>query len=187
MKKQLLASIEHRFSPMIFSDREVSDEDMQLLFQAARWASSSYNKQPWLFLWSRKGSKGFEQLFSFLSEYNQAWVRTAPVLMLSLAQWRDEKDEENYYALYDLGQAVSAMAIQASSMGIQLHQMAGFDHVKAREELKIPASYHIGSMIALGYPGDVNQLSGHFYERATQQRERKPLDMIAVAPDYFQK
>lgn len=185
MKKQLLLAIKNRFSPMIYSDKDITNEKMYLIFSAAQLTASCYNKQPWLFLWSKKGMNEFNILFSLLSEYNQLWANTAPILMLSIALNIDENGKENSYALFDLGQAVASMAIQASYMGIQLHQMAGFNHIKARQELSIPKEYLIGSMIAMGYPGNISELTDHLYERAIQKRTRKHVSEFAVSVDFF--
>jgi len=187
MKTQITESIQNRYSPMIFNDTKVSEETMNLLLTAATLAASSYNSQPWRFIWAEKGSEGYEKLRSLLSEYNQAWTATAPVLMLSLTLHVDEKGNSNYYSLHDLGQAVSSMAIQASSMGLQLHQMGGFDMVMAREVLKMPESYLPGAMIALGYPGDKSLLSGHFLDRANEPRIRLSIDEVSGNIEMFSK
>lgn len=187
MKPQLLQPIQHRFSPLIFNEEPVRQEDLETLFEAASWAASSYNAQPWIFIYERKGTEGFAVLQSLLTDYNIHWTSSAQILMLSVSKVIDDKGRENYYALYDLGQAVSSMAIQASSMGIQIHQMGGFDRIKARETLGIPSEYQIGSMIALGYPGDIEKLEEPFKERASGQRIRKEVHDISAHTDVFSK
>ena len=185
MKTHISEIISNRYSPMIFETRAVSDEDMQILLEAASLAASSYNAQPWRFIFAFRGTEEYELLRSLLSEYNQNWTSGAPVLILSLAQHIDEKGNVNYYGMYDLGQAVSSMALQASSMDMQIHQMGGFDMNKTRELLKIPASYLPGAMIALGYPGDKTKLEGHFRDRAHEPRVRKSVSEISGGTDFF--
>ncbi len=187
MKSNLLSSIQNRFSPMIFNERHVSDEDLDMLFSAASWAASSFNAQPWFFIFEKRESEGFSLLQSLLTDYNQQWTSTAQVLILTLSRWIDEKERENDYALYDLGQAVSSLALQASSMGLQIHQMGGFDHDKTRELLKIPSDFKIGTMIALGYPGDIDLLEDPFRKRALQERVRKEISEISANTDVFRK
>ncbi len=185
MKIHISELISNRYSPMIFDTKAVSGEDIKVLLEAASLAASSYNAQPWRFIYALKGTKDYELLYSLLSDYNQNWTKDAPVLVLSVAQHIDENDKMNYYGMHDLGQAVSSMAVQASYMGIQIHQMGGFDMDKARELLKIPASYIPGAMIAIGYPGDKTKLEGHFRDRAHEPRVRKPISEISGGVNFF--
>jgi nitroreductase len=179
MKKQITELVQNRYSPMIFEDRKVSEETMNQLITAATLAASSYNAQPWRFIWAEKGSEDYAKLRSLLSEYNQTWTATAPILMLTLSLHIDDKGRQNYFSLYDLGQAVSSMAIQAVSIGLQLHQMGGFDMDMARKITKMPDTYLPGAMIAIGYPGDKSQLTGHFLERANEPRVRLSVDKVS--------
>ena len=185
MKKQIIQAIKERYSPLIFDNKEILEEIMTVLLESGTLAASSYNNQPWRFIWAAKGTEGYEKLYSFLSEYNQEWTSTAPVLMIAIAEVVNEKGKGNYHALYDLGQAVSSMAVQASSMGIQFHQMGGFDCAKATEELKVSSNFALVSMIAMGYPGDKNLLNEHFYKRAHEPRVRKSLKEISGGVDFF--
>lgn len=187
MKTNILHAIHNRFSPMIFENKSIDQETMSVLFEAATLAASSFNAQPWRFIWAAKGTDQYELLRSFLSDYNKNWTSTAPVLMIAIAQNVTEKGENNYFALFDLGQSVSSMAIQASSMGIQLHQMGGFDMEKAASELGLPSGYSVGSMIALGYPGDKSLLEGHFSQRANEPRVRKSVAEISGGTVFFRK
>jgi nitroreductase len=187
MKPQIAESINNRFSPMIFEDKSLNMDQVNTVFEAGTLAASSYNAQPWMFIYGEKGTSDYEELRSLLSEYNQVWTADATILVLTLARHLDEKGEPNYFALYDLGQAVSSMAIQASHMGLQLHQMGGYDMVKAREVLNIPHEYITGSIFALGVPGDKSNLEGHFKERAHEPRMRKPITEISGGVSLFRK
>ncbi len=187
MNANILIAIQSRFSPMIFEDRSIDKETLNVLFEAATLAASSYNAQPWRFIWAEKGTDQYELLRSFLSDYNQNWTLTAPILMITVAQIFTENGENNYFALFDLGQSVSSMAIQASSMGIQLHQMGGFDMGKAASELDLPSGYSVGSMIALGYPGNKSLLEVHSAKRSNEPRIRKSVTEISGGTDFFRK
>jgi len=178
--------IEQRFSPMIFSDKAVSQEDVQTMLNAATWAASAYNAQPWRFIYGLKGSKTYDVLFNLMVEYNQNWAKTAPMLMLSIAEMKNSHSGDlNYWAMHDLGMAASSMVLQASSMGIQLHQMGGFDMDRARAELNIPESYVPVAMIAVGYPGNPETLDETFKKRANEKRMRKPIQEVAGDMSFF--
>jgi len=186
MEKSVSELIRNRFSPMIFDDKVITQNQIETLLTSATLSASSYNSQPWIFIYGQKGSKDYEVLRDLLSDYNKKWTITAPVLMLGIAKIKNEKGENNYYAMYDVGQAVSSMAIQASSMGLQIHQMGGYDINKAIEVLSIPSDYIPASIFAIGYPGDKSKLYGHFKERASEPRVRKPFNEISGGTNYFQ-
>lgn len=173
----VLPIFHERWSPRSFSDRAVSRESLAKVFEAARWAASSYNEQPWRFLVGRRGSATYDKIFESLGEFNQKWARTAPVLILGAALTHFSHNKTpNRFALYDLGAAASYMTLEAASLGLATHQMAGFDQDKARELLGVPADYLIGSVIALGYQDDPEKLGDQtLIEREVSPRERKPL------------
>lgn len=169
----ILQPIAGRWSPRSFAALAVEPEQLETLFEAARWSASAMNEQPWRFILGVKGNPGWETLFGCLDEWNQKWAYTAPVLLLALGKQRYASgNKPNAYAAYDTGQAVSAMSIQAASMGLLLHQMAGFSVSKAVEHLAIPEGYLPLTMIALGYPGDPEQLEEPYRSRETTARER---------------
>ena len=166
-----------RWSPRSFSDREVSLNDLAKVFEAARWAASSYNEQPWRFLVGTRNSSAYKKIFDSLMPFNQAWAVSAPVLILGAAKTRfSHNDSPNRVALYDLGAAASYLTLQAASLGISTHQMAGFDEAAARQAFEIPDVYVLGAVIALGYQGEPGALAN---EQARAQevapRTRKPL------------
>jgi nitroreductase len=173
----------HRWSPRSFADREVSPATLAKVFEAARWAASSYNEQPWRFFVGMRGSNTWQRIFEALYENNQAWAKSAPVLMVNAAHTKfTHNGTPNRVALYDLGAAASYMTLQASALGLATHQMAGFDTEKARRALHIPEDYVMGAAIALGYQGDPAALPN---EKLIQQeiapRTRKALEEIVLA------
>jgi nitroreductase len=171
----VLPIFHERWSPRSFSDREVSNEALTKVFEAARWAASSYNEQPWRFLVGRRSSETYKKIFESLGEFNQKWARTAPILILGVAHSLTHNNTPNRFAFYDLGAAASYMTLEAASLGLHTHQMAGFDQDKARELLGIPAEYLIGSVIALGYQDEPSKLGDdRLITQETAPRYRKP-------------
>lgn len=176
----VLPVFHERWSPRSFQDRDVSRETLAKVFEAARWAASSNNEQPWRFLVGVRGSETYQKIFESMVEFNQAWARTAPVLMLGVALGKFSRGGAgNRHALYDLGAAASYMTLQAAALGVATHQMAGFDPDKARTLLGIPEDYLIGAVIALGYQDDPARLADPvLIEREIAPRTRKPLREI---------
>ncbi|MEO6882956.1 MAG: nitroreductase family protein [Bacteroidia bacterium] len=176
----LIDPIKNRYSPIIFENKDIEKEKMELLFEAARWAASCNNEQSWRFIYAHKHqTELYSKLFDCLADFNKAWVVSAPVLMLSIAKKNFTYNEKpNPFAMYDLGQAVSSLSIQASSMGLAIHQMGGYDVEKAKQVFSLGESFQPASMIAMGYPGDINQLSGAMLDRAKNPRARKNVEEI---------
>ncbi|MGA2631615.1 MAG: nitroreductase family protein [Terriglobia bacterium] len=145
--------IARRWSPREFSSRPVEPEKLASLFEAARWAPSSYNQQPWNFVVARRENPAdFERLLGLLAEQNATWARSAPVLAISVAQRNfTHNGQPNRFAFHDVGQAVAYLTLQATALGLSVHQMGGFDVERARELLAIPAGYEPVAAIALGY------------------------------------
>jgi nitroreductase len=170
--------IRRRWSPRAFADIPIEPDKLLSLFEAARWAASASNEQPWAFLLAtRADPQNFEALAGVLVESNRAWAGSAPVLILTLAHTQFQKDgRPNRHALYDLGQAAANLALQATSLGLVTHPMAGFNVEAARERFAVPAGWEPVSVIALGYPGDPDSLSEKLRQRETSPRRRKPLD-----------
>jgi len=163
-----------RWSTRAFSDRSVDRETLASLFEAARWAPSSGNGQPWSFLVATKeDAAGHERLASVLNPGN-AWARSAPVLALSVATL-DRSDKPNRHAYHDLGLATENMVIQAHSMGLAVHMMGGFNVEMAREVFEVPARHDPVTMIAIGYPGDPASLPEDLRAKDLAPRQRKPI------------
>ncbi|MBN2616625.1 MAG: nitroreductase family protein [Bacteroidales bacterium] len=166
-----------RWSPRGYSDREVREEQIHALLEAARWAPSANNAQPWRFVVTRKGDERFAKILDAMSDWNKRWVQHVPVLVLNLAQKEFSfKQEVNPTAQYDLGQAVFAMALKAVDLGLVAHQMSGFDHEKVLKDLDIPDGYEAVSTIAFGYLGDDSNLPDDLKESEKRERIRKPID-----------
>jgi nitroreductase len=170
--------IKRRWSPRAFSERPVESDKLRSVLEAARWAPSSRNEQPWAFLVAtREDPKGYGALFGVLMEMNQAWAGKAPALILTVAHTRLEKDDQpNRHGFFDLGQATANLIFQATSLGLATHQMGGFRVDAAKESFGIPEGWEPLSVIALGYPGDAESLPEPLRERENAQRRRKPLE-----------
>lgn len=165
-----------RWSPRAFDSRPVEPEKLQSLFEAARWAASSYNAQPWFFIVAAKDDPAnFQKVLDSLVEFNQSWAKNAPVLAVSVAALKFENGQPNRHAFHDVGQAAANLALQANAVGLQIHQMAGILPDKARELFSIPDGYEAVAGIALGYQGDAAALPDHLRERENAPRARKPL------------
>ncbi len=169
--------IGERYSPRAFTDRDISDEELQLMLEAARLAPSSLNEQPWRFLVVRKGQEGHADMLAAMNPSNRIWADKASVLMLTLTRPRLVRNElENPHAWHDLGLAVMQLTFQATAIGIGVHQLGGFDPAKARVLFSIPAEFDIVSMLVLGFPGDPDQLPERLRERELRRSVRKPLE-----------
>jgi nitroreductase len=178
----LLPAIHERWSARSFAEREVSPEALRKVFEAARWAASGGNGQPWRFVLGLKGSETHEKIAGTLGGANKLWAPKAPVLILGTALAVNAKGAANPYALYDLGAASAYLTLQAAELGLTTHQMAGFDHEAARQALGIPEEYALGTVIALGYQGEPDALGDTtLIEREITARTRKPLDEIVFS------
>ena len=173
----------HRWSPRAFADKAVSDADLKTIFEAVRWTASSSNEQPWRFLVGRQGSETYAKILGSLVEANQLWASKAPVLILGAAKTHfTYNNAPNVAALYDLGAAAITLALQAAELGLAAHQMAGFDHGKARAAFGIPEDFYLGAAIALGYQGDPASLpNDRMLEQETRKRSRKELSEFVLS------
>jgi nitroreductase len=169
--------IARRWSPYAFADRPVSDDDLRSLFEAARWAASSYNEQPWRYIVAtRADAEDFGRLLSCLVEGNQAWARAAPVLAIgctSLTFARNGKP--NAAAHHDLGIASATLTLEATARGLCVHQMIGILPDRARELYSIPEGVQPLTGLAIGYPDDPDALPETYRERDLAPRPRKAL------------
>jgi nitroreductase len=170
----------HRWSPRAFDSRTVEPEKLRALFEAARWASSSYNAQPWFFIVATKDDpENFKRMLDCFVEFNQGWAKNAPVLALSVARLKFEHNGEvNRHAFHDVGQAAANLALEATNIGLQVHQMAGILPEKAREIFRIPEGYEAVAGMAIGYPGDPASLPDGLRERELAPRQRKPVSLF---------
>jgi nitroreductase len=169
--------IHQRWSPRAYSDKEVTAEELKRLFEAARWAASSSNEQPWRFLVGRRGDETYQKIFNALVEFNQAWAKSAPVLVLAVAKMTfTAKGTPNRYGLHDTGAAMANLALQATADGLHTHSMAGFDNEQMRASFAIPSDYELGAVTAIGYFGDPESLPEHLRKQEVSPRQRKPLE-----------
>jgi nitroreductase len=172
--------IRSRWSPRSFSSREVTAQDLRTLLEAARWAASSFNEQPWRFLIATKADPAaFRKLLGLLSEGNQQWAQAAPVLMITAAKKTFTRNgAPNRFALHDAGQALANLMLEATALGLYVHAMAGLDTERARRELNIPDDYEVGAAVAIGYLGSPEQLPERLRQSEDAPRRRKPLEEI---------
>ena len=169
--------IRRRWSPRAYSDKEVTTAELKRLFEAARWAASSSNEQPWRFLVGRRGDETYQKIFNALVEGNQSWAKSAPVLVLSVAKKTfTSNGKPNAYGMHDTGAASATLALQATADGLHTHSMAGFDREQARASFAIPSDYEIGAVTAIGYLGDPASLPEHLHKMEVSPRQRKPLE-----------
>ena len=175
-----------RWSPYGFEERPVALADLRSLFEAARWAPSSYNEQPWSFFVATKDDpEEFKRLLSCLVEANQAWAKAAPVLALGVVSLRfSRNNKENRAAVHDLGLAAENLVVEATSRGLYVHQMIGILPDKAREVYNIPADFEAWTAIAIGYKADPAKLPDALKERDLAPRQRKPLSQFVFASQW---
>jgi nitroreductase len=166
-----------RWSPRAFDTAAIGAAELASLLEAARWAPSASNEQPWSFLVAQRAEQeGFARLLACLNPNNQAWAGRAAVLMIGVARMTlSTKPQPNRHALYDLGQAVACMSVQATALGLAVHQMAGFDAARARNDCAVPEGCDPVIAIAVGRPGDPLLLPEALQVREAVPRVRKPV------------
>lgn len=171
-------AIQNRWSPHAFSAKEVSKEMIELLFQAARRAPSSMNEQPWKYYFVRRSNqKKFSETVELLTGNNPLWAQNAQVLIISVLKKNfDYQNRPNGKALHDIGAANVSIAFQAVEIGLQVHQMGGFDKTKAAEYLRLDTEYFEPvTIIAVGFPGDEEQLTQELKQKELRSRKRKEI------------
>jgi nitroreductase len=180
--------IRERWSPRAFSDSPVPAQTLRSLFEAARWAPSSNNEQPWAFIVGIKGDSGtFAKVLSTLVEFNQAWAKQAPVLAIAVSELAFARGgKPNRNAFYDTGAAVSQLTTEATTRGLYVHQMAGFDPHKAIEVFAVPSGWEPIAAFVIGYPGNPEQLPDSLRERELGPRIRKPLANFVMSDQWGQ-
>lgn len=176
---KLIEAITRRHSPRSYSDRPVTDEQMHLLFDAARWAPSSNNEQEWSYYYATQANpKAFKSLCSCLFDSNQIWAEKAPVIMVSCGRKTfSANGKPNRHWMHDVGAANVSIALQAAEMGLQLHQMAGFSVDRVSGVLGLDTEQvEPVTMMVVGYQDDADKLPEPLRERELQPRMRKPSD-----------
>lgn len=157
--------IVHRWSPRSMSGETISDKELNQLFEAARWAPSSYNSQPWVFIYAKRDTKQWGPLFDLMADFNKEWTKNAAVLVVVVS--RDtfaHNGEPSRTHSFDTGAAWQNLALQGSHMGLVIHGMSGFDYDKAKKSLNIPDGYTIEAMFAIGKPGKTEDLPEYMRE-----------------------
>jgi len=173
--------IRERWSPRAFGTQSVSDDDLASMLEAARWAPSSRNEQPWRFVVTTRATPEEHQVvFDVLDAGNQKWAGQAPVLMIVAAKKRFARDgKPNAHALYDTGAAVAFLTLEATARGLVLHQLAGFDRDRAAASLGIPEPFEPVVAIALGHPAEPGSVAPELAERERAPRARKSQSELA--------
>jgi nitroreductase len=167
-----------RWSPRAMTGEPLTDAELSSLFEAARWAPSTYNEQEWRFLYARRGTAAWNLFFELLVDANQEWCRNAAILVLIAASRTFAKNgKPNPVHLFDCGNAFENLALQGAAMDLVVHGMSGFDYEKARADLKIPAGYAVVAMFAVGRPGDPARLPKTLREKEVPS-SRRPIDEI---------
>ncbi len=172
-----------RWSPYAFADRSVADDDLRSLFEAARWAPSSYNEQPWSYIVATKANgEEFERVLSCLVEGNQAWAKAVPVLAIGCTSLNFVRNNKpNAAAIHDLGIASATLTFEATARGLFVHQMIGIEPDKVRELYKVPADVEPKTGLAIGYASDPDSLPEKYRERDLAPRTRKSLSEFVFA------
>ena len=172
--------IQTRWSPRAFAaDKAVSHGDLLALLEAARWAASCFNDQPWRFVVCDKNTDAvsWQNAYASIVERNQLWAKNAPVLILAVAMANfNHNDKPNRWAMYDTGAACANLSLQATALGLIVHQMGGFDAEKTRELFHLPHDCTPMAMLAVGYQADVDVLHEDFKVIELDQRSRAALD-----------
>ncbi|HAF30267.1 MAG TPA: nitroreductase [Bacteroidales bacterium] len=174
--------IRERYSTVIFSSKQIEEEKLTSLFEAARWAPSAFNGQPWHFIVGIKNKdERYQKLFDCLVEANQYWAKYAPVLVLSVARKNSTvTGKANRLSQYETGMAVGNLLAQATSLGLYVHQMGGYSQIKAREYFDLGDEFEPMALMAIGYKGDISIFPDDLKERELKKRVRKSIDEILL-------
>ncbi|AFY38223.1 nitroreductase [[Leptolyngbya] sp. PCC 7376] len=182
--------LRQRYSTIAFDGyRPVEADKVGSLLEAARWSASCFNEQPWRFIMATKQNPtAYQKLLGCIVEANQTWAKNADILMISVGKQRfTRNDNPNPYGMYDVGQALGTLTIQAEAIGLRVHQMGGFDKEKAREVYGIPIGFEPAAAVAIGYPADLTSLEDEgLKEREMSPRVRKPLSEIVFSETWEQ-
>jgi hypothetical protein len=178
--------LKERWSPRAFNERMIEPNKLMRMLEAARWAPSSSNEQPWRFIVGIKGDETYRSIFETLVEFNQLWAKSAPVLMLSIGHRMSLKNPEktNVSYVYDVGQAVAYLTFQAMSDGLFVHQMGGFDKKGAARMFNVPDDFEVLTAIAVGYIGDPEVLHPNLKKMEYAERERHPLETMVFKKQF---
>ena len=167
-----------RWSPRAMSGKPIKKDDLMILFEAAKWAPSSYNNQPWRFIYALKDTKHWDLLFNLLGDFNKQWCKNASALVVIISKNKfDHNNQPSITHSFDSGAAWENLALQASMTGFVVHGMQGFDYEKARKDLEIPEDYDVEMMFVIGLPGEKEDISKELQEKENPS-DRKQLKEI---------
>jgi nitroreductase len=155
----------NRWSPRAMSGQEIDEKTLLTLFEAARWAPSANNNQPWRFIYARRNTKHWDKFFQLLAEGNQVWAKNAAVLIVIISKTTFDNGKPSITHSFDAGAAWVSLALQGSQNGLVIHGMQGFDYDRAKKVLNIPDGYQVEAMIALGKQGKKEDLPDYLQER----------------------
>ncbi len=179
--------LKNRWSPRAFEDKPIEAQKLRNILEAARWAPSASNIQPWVYIIGMKEDETYAGIFSTLVEFNQLWAGFAPVLILNCGKTTNPKGDPNPTWQYDTGQSVAHLSIQAMEEGLYVHQMSGFDALKAAEIFRLPEDVRAISVSAIGYPGEPSMLPLRMQKAETAERERKEMDTFVFSEAFGTK
>lgn len=171
-----------RWSPRAMNNKPVGQEVMQTLFEAARWAPSAGNSQPWRFFYALRETDGFKTLYRLLDEGNQSWCHRAGALIVVCSDTLTASGKPLGTHALTTGMAVQNLLLQASFMGLVGHGMAGFDADRARTDLNLPDRYHVNCMVAIGHPGQLEELSEYNQGREKPSSRRDQSEFTTLLP-----
>ena len=170
----ILPLILHRWSPRAMDGKAIADQKLNSLFEAARWAPSSYNNQPWRFIYAKRDTKDFDVFMDLLVEFNKSWCKTAGVLCMMIAKKNFEHNNKPCEThQFDAGAAWQNLALEGEHQDLVVHGMQGFDYDKAKKALKIPDEYTILAMFAAGNPAPKETLAAELKEKETPSTRKK--------------
>lgn len=177
-----------RWSPRAFDGSEMPEADLMTMFEAARWAPSAFNAQPWRFLYARRGDAHWERFLHLLTPWNRGWAQSASALIfilsdrLTVTKWGGEQESHSHS--FDAGAAWAYLALQATHMGYHAHGMTGIEHDQAREELRVPERFRLEAAAAIGRIGDPATILDEKLRAREFPSDRKPIAEFVFAGDF---
>lgn len=176
--------LKKRWSPRAFEDRPVEAQKLRNILEAARWSPSASNNQPWLFFVGQKGDETYDKIYASLVEFNQMWTKLVPVFILNCGKLTNADGDPNATWQYDTGQSVAHLSFQAMQEGLFVHQMSGFDALKAAELFALPEDVQAISVTAIGYIGEASMLHPRMQKSELAERERKEMDTFVFSGSF---
>lgn len=172
-------SLFYERSSRAMSGQAINDEELMPLFEAARWAPSSSNEQPWRFLYARVGTPEWDLFYDLLVPFNQEWCKNGSVLVMILSKETSSRGGINHCHSFDAGSAWQNLALQGSIKGLVVHGMAGFDYEKAHTALNVPADFNVEAMCVIGKPADIQVLSKELQVRETPSNRKALREIVS--------